>query len=97
MFALLKLDVCITEETFHLEVYPSITDKGTFKYHMALREGVCSNHQCTVMWERGFGQIVSTTFIVAKKACFTVYFVLCMVYVGRGGWLKTSYGVERVG
>jgi len=42
---------------------------------------------------KGFGQIV-ITFIVAKKAYFTVYFALFTVYVGGWGWLKTSYGGE---
>jgi len=31
---------------------------------------------------------------VAKKASFTVYFSLFTVYVGGGGWLKTSYREE---
>jgi len=31
------------------------------------------------------------TFIVAKKAQFTVYFAVFTVYVGVRGWLKMSY------
>jgi len=30
---------------------------GTFKYHMMLREGVCSNRQSTVIWGKGSGVI----------------------------------------
>jgi len=30
-----------------------VKGKGTFKYHMTLREGVCSNRQSTVIWEEG--------------------------------------------
>jgi len=31
---------------------------GTFKYHMTPGEGICSNRQSTIIWGRGFGQIV---------------------------------------
>jgi len=34
------------------------------------------------------------TFIVAKKAKFTVYFALFAIYVGGGSWLKTSKTLE---
>jgi len=31
---------------------------GTFKYHMTLKEGGCSDLQIAVIWRRRFGQIV---------------------------------------
>jgi len=42
-------------------------------------EGVWPNHHIT--------------FIVAKKASFTIYLALFTTYVGGGSWLKMSYRV----
>jgi len=40
---------------------------GKFKYHMTLREGVCSNRQSTVIWTEGVRPNRHITFVVAKK------------------------------
>jgi len=40
---------------------------GTFKYHMTLREEVCSNRQSAVIWGEGVWSNRHITFIVAKK------------------------------
>jgi len=42
--------------------------KGTFKYHMTLREGVYSNRQSTVIRGEDGWPNRHKTFIVAKKA-----------------------------
>jgi len=49
--------------------------------------------ECRRMWGEGGWLNYYITFIVAKKALFTIYRALFTVYVG--GWLKTSY--ERKG
>jgi len=64
---------------------------GTFKYHMTLQR-VCSNRQIAVIWGRRIGPNRHIAFIEAEKAYFTIPLVLFTVYVGGGGWLKTSYG-----
>jgi len=43
------------------------TRKETFIYHMTLREGLCSNHQSTVIWVEEVWPNHHITFIVAKK------------------------------
>jgi len=44
------------------------SDKGTFKYHMTLREGVCSNRQSTVIWVDKVWPNRHITFTLARKA-----------------------------
>jgi len=44
------------------------TIRGTFKYHMTLREGVCSNRQSIVIWEEGIWPNRHITFTVVKKS-----------------------------
>jgi len=51
---------------------------------MTPKERVCSICQSTVVWGEGGWPNRHITFIVAKKAYFTVYFALFMVYVGGG-------------
>jgi len=56
-------------------------------------EGVCSNRQISVISGEGVWPNRHIMLIVAKK--LTTYFALFTVYVGEGGWLKTSYGSGR--
>jgi len=57
----------------------------TFKYHqMTFRGGGREGFAQTVIWWKGVWPNRLITFIVAKKAKFTVYLALFTVYVGGG-------------
>jgi len=63
-----------------------------FKYHMMLQGRAGFAQTIRLSLNGGGWPNHHINFIVAEKAQFIVFLALFMVYVRRGGWLKTSYG-----
>jgi len=89
-FTIIQKDCCGSIQQLWQE---NIYRRGTFKYHMTLRKGICSNLPFAVIMERGRGVWPNRHILLLwlKKLKITVPLALFTVHVGGGVWLETSY------